>query len=165
MPNPLRKIAKNRPLYTVLIKLWCDDVSGNKSKQWNKHINWCWIHVGIPQLLQNQEYFVRFISTSTKANAIEQGSAISSQIIQSQKGIIAYDSKHNEEIVFRTGVFDIVGDNPMQSEIASHSGLTSVVLCRKGDGGGSKAHRKTAEGFESLFHVSNEVINSLKILD
>lgn len=39
MPNSLQKIAKGKDLYVVMLPLWCDDVSGNCSKQYNKHIN------------------------------------------------------------------------------------------------------------------------------
>jgi hypothetical protein len=38
MPNPLRKLADDKELYVVMLPLWCDNVSGNWSKQYNKHI-------------------------------------------------------------------------------------------------------------------------------
>ena len=37
MPNPLRAKANGRLVLTVPLIIFMDDVSGNVSKQWNKH--------------------------------------------------------------------------------------------------------------------------------
>ncbi|KAH9958912.1 hypothetical protein BJV74DRAFT_799986 [Russula compacta] len=37
MPHPLRKVAGSRMVYSVPLVIFQDDVSGNRSKQWNKH--------------------------------------------------------------------------------------------------------------------------------
>ncbi|KAJ6599487.1 hypothetical protein B0H10DRAFT_2323014, partial [Mycena sp. CBHHK59/15] len=42
MPNPVRKIAQGRPVFSVRIIPWSDDVSGNVSKQYNPHVNITW---------------------------------------------------------------------------------------------------------------------------
>ncbi|KAJ6570349.1 hypothetical protein B0H10DRAFT_2168799 [Mycena sp. CBHHK59/15] len=65
MPNPLRKIAAGNDLYVVMVPIWADDVSGNKSKQYNKHIN---------------IILFRFVSTSPHATSPEQFSAVKDQI-------------------------------------------------------------------------------------
>lgn len=80
MPNPLRKIAKDKNLYVIMVPLWCDDVSGNKSKQYNKHINMYMVNSNIPGQLLQQEYFVRFVSASQHASAPEQFSVLQEQI-------------------------------------------------------------------------------------
>ena len=80
MPNPLRTLAKDKDLYVVMLPIWADDVSGNKSKQYNKHINIYSTNGCLPGRLLQQEYFINFISTSPNATSPEQLSAIKQQI-------------------------------------------------------------------------------------
>lgn len=80
MPNPLRKIAKGEDLYVVMLPLWCDDVSGNRSKQYNKHINMYMANSSVPGRLLQQEYFVRYVSASPHATAPEQFSVLREKI-------------------------------------------------------------------------------------
>ena len=80
MPNPWRKKANGRPVYCVQLRLWQDDASGNRSKQWNKHWLVCVTHAGIPKRLQAQEYFTRFYSCSPHASVLEQGGAFVQEI-------------------------------------------------------------------------------------
>jgi hypothetical protein len=73
--NPYRKIANGRPMFTIRIKPWCDGVSGNVSKQYNAHTNIYAANASLPNSKLNQEYFIRFSSTSPHASALEQYSA------------------------------------------------------------------------------------------
>lgn len=71
MPNPWRDKAGGRPVYCIQLNLWQDDVSGNVSKQWNKHLLFCMTMAGLPKKLLAQEYFTRYIACSPNATALE----------------------------------------------------------------------------------------------
>lgn len=80
MPNHHRKIDNGEDLYTIWLPIWADDVSGARSKQYQKHINLYMSNANLPGRLLQQEYFVRFISTSPHASALEQFKPVIAQI-------------------------------------------------------------------------------------
>ena len=80
MPNPWRAIAGGDEIIVIFLPIWVDDVSANKSKQYNKHINIYTQISNLPGRLLQQEYFVRFVSTSAYASSPEQLSAILARI-------------------------------------------------------------------------------------
>ncbi len=59
-------------MYTSFVKLWGDDVSGNRSKQYNAHTNVYFTHANLPHLQQSQDYHVCFSSTSQHVTCGEQ---------------------------------------------------------------------------------------------
>ncbi len=76
MPHHVRTIAKGRPAFVLGTMIWSDDVSGNVSKQYNAHTNVYIANLNLPHEKLQQEYFVRFSSTSQNASSSEQLHAV-----------------------------------------------------------------------------------------
>ncbi|KIK78004.1 hypothetical protein PAXRUDRAFT_28705 [Paxillus rubicundulus Ve08.2h10] len=72
---------------------WGDDVSGNRSKQYNEHHNIYFKNSNIGHEKLAQEYFVRFCSTSPHATAGEQFDAMLADSVNSLNFVRMSDSK------------------------------------------------------------------------
>jgi hypothetical protein len=51
--------------------LYADNTSGNRSKQWNKHISYYYTLSGLAPNMTNQQYNCHFLATSNTAGALE----------------------------------------------------------------------------------------------
>jgi hypothetical protein len=172
MPNPLRKIANGRPMYSSWLNTWTDDVSGNSSKAWNAHNNMAFTHANLPRDVLGYEFHVHFLSTSQHASAIEQSVALAEMIKYVRAAryggvrINAADdrSTHDDPIPVKdpetkrdacVRVFDVnrLGDNVAQSECCSHIGANGLHDCRKCERDGSEDVIRTPEGYNALFEV------------
>ncbi|KAI0030393.1 hypothetical protein K488DRAFT_54332 [Vararia minispora EC-137] len=152
MPNPLRQLAEGEPLYSSFVDLFGDDVSGNRSKSWNKHNNIYMSHRNLPRAMLQQEYHIHFVSTSPHASVTEQGGAVKEQIEKTQHTPIrVWDPLDARYIRFRVIPNAKPGDNPMQNEECSHMLGNSNSFCRKCYTGGSKAEKISDDGYHSLF--------------
>lgn len=80
IPNVNCQIDKGEDLFTIWTPFWADDVSGARSKQYQKHINVYMMNANLPGQLLQQEYFVRFVSTSQNAGALEQLRVVTNEV-------------------------------------------------------------------------------------
>jgi len=71
MPHPLRATAGQRMVYSIPIIVFMDDVSGNISKQWNRHYCIYMSNGALPREIVDQEFVTRFVSTSQHASPME----------------------------------------------------------------------------------------------
>ncbi|KAJ7117794.1 hypothetical protein C8R44DRAFT_832375 [Mycena epipterygia] len=125
MPNPLRELANGWPLYTSFVDLFFDDVSGNRSKSWNKHYNCYCTHRNLPRSLLQQEFHTHFVTTSPHASSSEQFEEIKSLIV----------STHTHP------------------QMTGHIGAKGNYFCRKCKVGGCREHKRTDLGFHSMFEA------------
>ncbi|KAI0702836.1 hypothetical protein C8T65DRAFT_810964 [Cerioporus squamosus] len=156
--NPWRIRADGRPCFKYFILFGGDDVSGNRSKSWNKHNCYYYCAVGLPLECLNQEYFVHFISSSQYAGPLEQVAAISEQLRSvKDTGIVCYDAlaveqdRAQTECLLLLDLFVGTGDGPWQSELSSHSG--DCCPCRFCSMGGNIKERSSDEGFLAIMQA------------
>ncbi|KAJ7717128.1 hypothetical protein B0H16DRAFT_1433890 [Mycena metata] len=162
-PNPLRTLAKGRPLYTSLVDLFFDDVSGNRSKSWNKHYNCYCTHRNLPRALLQQEFHTHFVTTSPHASSSEQFEGIKALILYvltylgfestHEDPVSVYDESNQQEAAFWLFVNTGPSDNPMGSEMTGHIGAKGNYFCRKCKVGGTGEHKRTADGFHCMFEA------------
>jgi hypothetical protein len=80
MPNPLREKSNGRLVLTVPLIIFMDDVSGNVSKQWNKHRAVYMSNASMLREMLEKEFCVRFVSSSPHASPMEIAKAIKESI-------------------------------------------------------------------------------------
>lgn len=80
MPNPLRIKSGGRLVLSVPLILFMDDVSGNISKQWNKHHVVYMSNAAMPREMIEKEFCVRFVSSSPHATPLELMSGVSESV-------------------------------------------------------------------------------------
>lgn len=155
VPHPDRQEGSDRtgePIYVSFVELFCDDVSGNRSKSWNKHLNQYISHRNLPEWLVSRQFHVHFLSTSQTVSMTEQFGCAKKYIEATHTNPLrVFDSATNRIVRVRLVLLVVVGDNPMASEIANHIGPHSNKFCRKCDAGGSMEAKSSDDGYASLF--------------
>lgn len=161
MPNPLRSVAGSRRIYSIPLIIFMDDASGNVSKQWNKHWSCYLSNAALPREVLQSEYNVRFVTTSTHASPSELMQGVRASIEEAfNNPTVAYDCTTGEEVLIRPFALFWAGDNPMQAEHCSSSGLTSSHFCRTCDVGGSEEFKRSLVGYQTLFKPGNRRVAS-----
>ncbi|KAJ7769297.1 hypothetical protein B0H16DRAFT_1660998 [Mycena metata] len=135
MPHPLRATARWRPMFR------------NVSKQYNAHTNMYVTNLNLPHQKLQQEYFIRFASTSPHVSSSEQFVALTQDCVPGTWHE-AYDCELEQEILF-----EIIEH---QSETSSHIGMMGNLRCRRDDAGGSKEDCETNEGYHAMYMVCSE---------
>ncbi|KAL4078576.1 hypothetical protein V8B97DRAFT_2020988 [Scleroderma yunnanense] len=165
MPHPLHKIASDHLVYSVPIIVFIDDISGNKSKQWNKHFS-CYMSNGaLPHEKLDQEFHVHFVATSPSASPLEVTQRVHKAIEKAfDEPIASWDCKLKEEVLLWPFGLFFAGNNPMHAELSSFTGLNSNYFCQTCKVGGTQKHKQTDTGCHSLCYekAKNNLIPKVK---
>ena len=149
-PDPLCTKAKGRMVYTVPLIVFMDDVSGNISKQWNKHYVIYMSNALLPRKTLEKQFFIRFVTSSLHASPMELMMVLKESIEKAADiGIDAYDCKTREEVMLVPYGLFFAGNNPMQAEMSSHAGLSCNYFCQTCDASGNKEYKATDEAVVS----------------
>ncbi|KAJ7478788.1 hypothetical protein B0H11DRAFT_2423771 [Mycena galericulata] len=117
--NRWRQLSHGHRVVAFPIWLYCDDISGNTSKKWNKHNSFLFTAAGLPREYVHLESNIHLLD------------GIVDQLEDCQRrGIWAWDSSNNELVLVIPSVLAMLGDNPMQSEFACHIGFRGKYFCR-----------------------------------
>ncbi|KAF9219013.1 hypothetical protein BS17DRAFT_798351 [Gyrodon lividus] len=142
-------------VYTVPLIIFMDDVSGNVSKQWNKHHVVYMSNASLPREMLEKEFCIRFVTTSPHAAPMELMRAMTESLCRaSESGVEAWDCKGEEEVLLIPYGLFVTGDNPMQAEECSHAGLQCNYFCQTCQVGGTKMHKESENGYNATFSVS-----------
>ncbi|KAI5995587.1 hypothetical protein EDD15DRAFT_2134054, partial [Pisolithus albus] len=152
-PNVWQEKSGGWMVYNVPLIIFMDDVSGNISKQWNKHHVIYMSNANLSREMLEQEFYVRFVTSSPHAAPMELMHAMKENAAES--GITAWDCRDNEEVVLVPHALFAAGDNPMQGEECSQAGLNCNYFCRTCDVGGNKEYKESDIGYSTLFKSGN----------
>ncbi|KAF7370029.1 hypothetical protein MSAN_00632900 [Mycena sanguinolenta] len=152
IPNKFRQVDNGEDLFTVWVPVWADDVSGARSKQYQKHLNVYTANANLPGQLLQQEYFVRFVSTSPHAGALEQLKVVVNHVKSTHREPVrTYNADTQRPCAFRLNVPDGPADNPQQAEESSHIGHHGNYFCRRCHVGGTSEEKECPDGYHSFY--------------
>ena len=129
-PNPLRSVTLDKPIVVVPLNLYTDDLSGNKSKKWNKFDCWTLMLAGLPRHENAKLHNIHFLTCSNNVSVLEMATPIISDLILLEKGIEMFDAYLGEQVCVIAPVLCLQSDNPRASELLNHQGGNANLYCR-----------------------------------
>ncbi|KAH9820493.1 hypothetical protein DFH28DRAFT_1194139 [Melampsora americana] len=111
--------------------MYSNDTSSSHSKRFNKYMCNYFMYSKLPAKLAKLEYNIHWLAASTTAHALELGNNIVDQLNHlSHKGLVAYDSGIQKDVLLVAVQLAHLGDSPMHAEISNFSNPgTSLNPC------------------------------------
>ncbi|CAD7065235.1 unnamed protein product [Tilletia caries] len=146
--NSDRVCCDGKRLFSIPIVLFIDDLSGARSKRWNKHEATYLSNATLDRSDLDLDSNIKLVSISKAVSGEGQLSAIVDELIHlHQNPFTAYDCELKEDVMVRPYLLSVMADNPMAASLTSSIGLMGNKCCRMCDVDGSKETLQTAEGF------------------
>ncbi|KAF8266577.1 hypothetical protein EI94DRAFT_1772079 [Lactarius quietus] len=141
-----------------------DDASANILKQWNKHIVVYLSNAGLPREMLDKEFCTKFVMSSPNVSPLELMCPMWDSMDKALDSPVAmFDCKTRKEILIIPYLLFTAGDNPMHTEQTSHASLNSNFFCRTCHVGGTKAHKKSNEGFAKIFETKRMIEQQMEL--
>ncbi|KNZ49730.1 hypothetical protein VP01_4824g1, partial [Puccinia sorghi] len=135
IPNPWRVWAQGKIICHVPITLYADDMLGNTSKQWKKHVSYCMTMSVLSPQMTNMEYNCPFITKYNQAGPLELAEAIVEDMKQlfplfselATLGCVSHDCSLKEDVLFMTIPLCFLADSPMAAKVTNtlHPGASN----------------------------------------
>ncbi|KAL9932999.1 hypothetical protein V8E36_008254 [Tilletia maclaganii] len=154
--NGLRLKAKGRPIYSVFLKVFLDDLSGVRSKRWDVHHGLYFQNGNTSKDHLQRDASVKLFCASPAASAAEMMEIFLEHLEELRDGFECEDSTSGQTILVRPTLAMIVCDNPMASELSGVVGMTGNFACRACDAGGDAATKSTTEGMEKMLKAGSK---------
>ncbi|KAI0313488.1 hypothetical protein OF83DRAFT_1165574 [Amylostereum chailletii] len=156
MPNAWRAKAGDHLVKSVPLIVFMDDVSGNITRQWNKHHVIYTLNAWLPREMLGKEWAIRYVTSSPNLAPMELMDSFRQSVKDAcEDGIITWDCKEREEIMLLPSTCFFAGDNPMQAEECSQAGLACNMFCQTCEVGGTKKFKASDEGYRTIFEEGN----------
>lgn len=120
----------DRPIVIIPLKIYTDDLSGNKSKKWNKFDCFTMMLAGLPRRENDKLHNIHFLTCSNKVSVLEMATPIIDNLLSLEKGIEIFDAFLGKKVLAIAPVLCFQADNPRASELLNHQGGTAHHYCR-----------------------------------
>ncbi|CAD6913429.1 unnamed protein product [Tilletia controversa] len=146
--HPERFRSNGKRLYSVPIVVFIDDLSGARSKRWNKHEAIYFSNATLDRCDLDLDSNIKLVSISKDVTGENQLSAVVDELIHlHQHPVSVFDCVHGEEVLVRPFLLAVMADNPMAASLTSSIGLMGNKCCRMCHIDGGKEALARTDGF------------------
>ncbi|KAE8181051.1 hypothetical protein CF336_g9059 [Tilletia laevis] len=136
-----------KALFSVPVVLFIDDLSGARSKRWNKHEAVYFSNATLDRSSLDLDAHIRLMSISKDVSGEAQLSAAADELIELHRTFITvFDASRQENVMVRPHLLAIMADNPMAASLSSSIGMKGNRFCRLCHVDGSSLGLQTQDG-------------------
>ena len=113
----------------IPLVLFSDDVSGNRSKKWNKFDLWAMLLAGLPRCSNSLLENIHFICASNEVDCLVLSKPIVDDLILlEEEGVVMYDALHDEDVIVVAPVLCVLADNARAYRVNQSHGLIRKTI-------------------------------------